>query len=411
MSSRNLHDRLDRFQNPIARPGKSPPPAGVPQHYREMALSLGGEIRSNFAGAYCLTRTVYPADYRYGQLRLGEVSRSAAWPLSAFTLLDEPGTVDLSSLLFLDTETTGLGGVGVMAFLVGCGSLVGDGFEVRQYLMPDYSDETAMLEDLQEEWGGDKTLVTYNGAAFDLPLLRGRLIVNRVARDITAAGHIDLLHVARRLFRRRLSNCTLANVERELFGFHRDDDIPGHLIPSVYFDWLSDQNLDMMADVLEHNRFDVLSLCFLAAHLARVFLTDGESLSEVEDIHSLARVFGRRKNNERVNTLYRRIDHLENGPLPDDVVLYHSLAFKRAGDLTEAVGLWLELSQSSSKESYWANLELAKFFEHKAKDFARAFHHAKLAERLSPYGRSHAPGLRRRLRRISSKLTRSQDFS
>jgi uncharacterized protein YprB with RNaseH-like and TPR domain len=411
MSSRNLHERLDRFHNQTARPGKSILSAEVPQYYREMALSLGGEIHTNFAGAYCLMRTMYPTDYRYGQLRLGEVNRSVAWPLSAFTLLEEPGEVDLSSLLFLDTETTGLGGVGVMAFLVGCGSLVGDGFEVRQYLMPDYSDETAMLEDLLKEWGEDKTLVTYNGAAFDLPLLRGRLIVNRVARNIATAGHIDLLHAARRLFRRRLSDCTLANVERELFGFHRNDDIPGHLIPSVYFDWLSDQNLDMMPDVLEHNRLDVLSLCFLAAHLALVFLTDGEVLNEAEDLHSLARVFGRRKNNERVNTLYRRMDHLENGSLPDDVVLYHSLAFKRAGDLTEAVGLWMELSKSSSKESYWANLELSKFFEHKAKDFARAFHHAKLAEGLSPYGRSHAPGLRERLQRISSKLTRSQNFS
>ncbi|MCK4607560.1 MAG: ribonuclease H-like domain-containing protein [candidate division Zixibacteria bacterium] len=411
MSSRNLHERLDRFQNQTARPGKSPPSAGVPQHYRGMALSLGGEIRSNFAGAYCLTRTVYPADYRYGRLRLGEVNRSTAWPLSAFTVFDEPGTVDLSSLLFLDTETTGLGGVGVMAFLVGCGSLVGDCFEVRQYLMPDYSDETAMLEDLQKEWGGDKTLVTYNGAAFDLPLLRGRLIVNRVARDITTAGHIDLLHAARRLFRRRLSDCTLTNVERELFSFHRDNDIPGYLIPSVYFGWLSDQNPDSMVGVMEHNRFDILSLYFLAGHLARIFLTDGEALGEAEDLHSLARVFGRRKNNEQVNKLYRRIEHLGNGSLPDDVVLYHSLAFKRVGDLTEAVGLWQELSKSSSKESYWANLELAKFFEHKARDFARAFHHAKLAERLSPYGRSHAPGLSRRLQRISSKLTRSQNIS
>ena len=407
MSSRDLHDRLDRFQNQTARPGKTPRSTDLPQHYREMALSLGGEIRANFAGAYCLTRTLYPADYRYGRLLLGEINRSRAWPLSAFTVLDEPGTVDLSSLLFLDTETTGLGGVGVMAFLVGCGSLVKDGFEVRQYLMPDYSDETAMLEDLQEEWGGDKTLVTYNGAAFDLPLLRGRLIVNRVARDITTAGHIDLLHATRRLFRRRLSDCTLTNVERELFGFHRDGDIPGHLIPSVYFDFLSNQNLNSMVDVLEHNRLDILSLYFLAGHLARVFLTDGETLSEAEDLHSLARVFGRRKNNEHVNLLYRRIDHLGNGSLPDDVVLYHALAFKRAGDLKKAVDLWLRLSKSSSKESYWANLELAKFFEHKSRDFARALHYAKLAENLSPYGRSHAPGLSRRLKRISSKLTRS----
>lgn len=406
MNSDNLQSKLARFGDLIAVGSRHDSEDKTPERYIRMAQVLGGELHSGFAGSYCLVRTTCRSDYIHGQGMLAESCQQSDIPVSAFTLLDKPGSVDISSLLFLDTETTGLGGTGAVAFLVGCGSYVDGVFEVRQYLIPDYSDETAMLEALQEEFSGDRTIVTYNGASFDLPLLRGRMIVNRVARDIDIARHIDLLHATRRLFRRRLSDCTLVNVERELLGFFREDDIPGYLIPSIYFDWLSEQRLDGMNAVLQHNRFDIVSLCFLVGLIGQTFQTGGAILDRIEDLHSLARVYNHRKETDRVVDLCRQVDERSGECMPEDIILFHSLAFKKADEFRSAVDLWGKLSLSSSKEGYRANLELAKFYEHKAKDFTRALNHARLAEKICPYGRNHVPYLRKRLNRIASKIAR-----
>ena len=406
MNSENLQSKLARFGDLITISGKPTASEKTPERYVRMAQVLGGELLSGFAGSYCLVKTTCRPDYVHGQNTLAESCQQHTVPISAFTSLDEPGTVDLSSLLFLDTETTGLGGTGAVAFLVGCGSYVDGGFEVRQYIIPDYSDETAMLEALQDELSGDKMIVTYNGASFDLPLLRGRMILNRVARDINISRHIDLLHATRRLFKRRLSDCTLMNIERELFRFFRKDDVPGYLIPSIYFDWLSEQRLDGMNAVLHHNRLDIISLCFLIAFIGHAFQTDGASLDRVDDLHSLARVYNRRKETSLVMDLYQRINKQTVDYLPEDITLFHSLVFKRAGEFGLAVDLWKKLSQSLSKESYFANLELAKYYEHKIKDLARALYHTQLAEKISPYGRTHVPHLRKRLNRIAHKMTR-----
>ena len=401
MNSDNLKNKLRRFDSHILPAGKRSEAASVPDHYKLMAEHLGGELVSNYAGVYCLVRTHYSRQYRLGTLELATDRSLTPLTRSAFTMQAQPGRVDPSSLLFLDTETTGLGGAGAVAFLVGCGSLVDNKLEVRQYLIPDYSDETAMLEAVLAELGADKTLVTYNGAAFDLPLMRGRMIVNRVARDIPTADHIDLLHSARRLFRRRLADCTLTNVERELFDFHRVDDVPGYLIPSIYFDWLSERRLDNMVGVLEHNRLDIVSLWFLANHIARAFESDGASLDEADDLHSLARVYAIRRDNDKVVDLYGRVNELSGGRDKPDVALFHAQAFKRAGDLDQAVRLWRSLCDQSGREAYWANLELAKYYEHRVKDFQKAHFHAQLAARICPYGASHRPRLNHRLQRLA----------
>ncbi|MDH4032918.1 MAG: ribonuclease H-like domain-containing protein, partial [candidate division Zixibacteria bacterium] len=302
------------------------------------------------------------------------------------------------------TETTGLGGSGAVAFLVGCGSVTENGFEVRQYLMPDYSDEAAMLEALQEEFSSDKTLVTYNGAAFDLPLLRGRMIVNRVARELAMADHLDLLHAARRLFRRRLGDCSLTNVERELFEFYRQDDVPGYLIPSIYFDWLGTRRLDGLLGVLEHNRLDIVSLWFLAVMVAEAFASDGSTLDSADDLHSLARVYSRRKYHHKVVDLCRRREEIQPGVAQPDVALFQAQAFKRAGEKEQAASLWRSLSGGDSREAYWANLELAKHFEHSTRDYHQALRFAKMAQRICPYGKSHRDSLKHRIKRLTTRI-------
>lgn len=378
----------------------------VSARYRQMAKAVGGRIISGRAGSFCLVKTHYSRHHSYGHLTLGDIPSDRPFPVSAFTREEEPGSVEPASLLFIDTETTGLGGAGTVAFLVGCGSIVEDGFEVRQYLIPDYSDEAAMLEALLSEFNDSKVIVSYNGAAFDLPLLQDRMIINRVARELAMGRHLDLLHPVRRLFRRRLGDCRLVNVEKKLFGFQRNNDIPGYIIPSVYFDWLSEQNPDLMGMILEHNRLDIVSLYYLAAYLARAFQTEGGILETVDDLYSLSRIYGWRKQNHRVVDLYHRIDALENKPPAGDVLLFHAQAFKRIGAYKKAVALWEGLSSAPSKEGFRANVELAKYYEHRVKDIETAYQYAQRADKTAPLSQRQQRLLHKRLLRLQSKLSR-----
>ncbi len=403
MSDKNLKSRLRRFDAHLQTGSEAPELRPAPARYRALASAVGGKLQSVQAGSYCVIKTAYPNDYAHGRFRL-ERFRKIVLPRSAFTAQKEAGEVAFEKMLFVDTETTGLGGAGVVPFLVGCGSLTTRGFELRQYLLPDYSDEAAMLESLVNEFGPDRTLVTYNGAAFDLPLIKDRVIINRIARDIDYDYHIDLLHSARRIFRRRLKDCSLTNVEEQLFGFRRDDDIPGYLIPSVYFEWLSEENTDLMLDVIEHNRLDIVSLYFLVCHIAEIHTTEGDVLDEVDDLHSLSRVYGRRKQTDLVGQMFAKIDSLGKDRLAEDIVLYHAMNFKRSGDYATAVQMWQTLSSLESKEAYWANLELAKYFEHRERDPARALHYTRMAKKICPYGDSHKASLTSRLNRLKIKL-------
>lgn len=400
MSTDDLHDRLDRFKDLIV----TEPSFTGPARYVRFAESTRGELVRDDAGTYCLIRTLYPFGHFFGREELEETDGTRSFPHAAFSARHELGEVTGSSMLFLDTETTGLGGAGVVPFLIGCGSLTDEGFEVRQYLLPDYPDEAAMLEAVMLEITDRPVIVSYNGTVFDMSLLRDRMIVNRVARDIKTEGHFDLLHSTRRLFKRRLGDCSLTNIERELFDFHRFDDIPGYLIPSVYFAWLSEESLDLMPSVLEHNRLDILALYFLVEKIARAFETEGGTLREIEDIYSLSRVFDRRKDNERVLGLCNKLENDMVGELSHEILLFHSFALKRAGQWDEARAIWEKLSDCDSREGYQANLELAKFFEHRGKDHRAAFRYASRARKSCPDLGSHRQLLEKRLNRLQIRL-------
>jgi uncharacterized protein len=403
MSTQPLDDKLDRFRRLlVGHPTSSLEATRHPARYARLANALGSELVESQAGAFCLKRTLFSPDYFHGTVSLAESLAEPWLPASAFSALEESGEVHVDELIYIDTETTGLGGAGIVPFLVGVGRMTPAGLEIAQYLIPDYSDEAAMLEALLPHLT-DTTLVTYNGAAFDLPILRDRFIINRVERNLAFDGNIDLLQSTRRLFRRRIKDCSLGNVEKEIFGLSRTDDVPGYLVPSIYFDWLSSERTDQLPGVLEHNLLDIVSLHFLAVHIARSFRSEGESLKAVDDVYSLSRVYHRRNDRHRVRKLCDRIDAETGGSLPNDIRLFQAFAFKRAGEWDSAVDIFQRLALLDGRESYWANLELAKYFEHQAGDIPRAIHHAQRAFSSSPCSRTEKEHLTHRLTRLQAK--------
>ena len=186
--------------------------------------------------------------------------------------------------LFLDTETTGLsGGTGTVAFLVGLAWREGDGLALAQYFLCDFDQEQALLWAVGQCISDAGVLVSYNGRSFDWPLLQTRLVLRRATWP--SPPHLDLLTLARRIFRPRLPDCALQTIEQSVLDLHRADDLPGSLIPSRYFAWLRQGDPRALEPVFLHNQQDVLSMALL---LARFELLLGGS----DGLHPLDR-FGR----------------------------------------------------------------------------------------------------------------------
>ena len=182
-------------------------------------------------------------------------------------------------LCFFDLETTGLaGGAGTQAFLVGCAILEDGGLRVRQFLLPGFEHERALLAKVAEWTAAQGTLVTFNGRTFDVPLIETRYLLHRLTFPLAELPHLDMLHPARRLWKQRPAvagppldddSCRLSVLERHLAGYHRVGDVPGFEIPSRYFRFVRDGNAHPLEAVLEHNRIDLLSLALVTARALR----------------------------------------------------------------------------------------------------------------------------------------------
>ena len=134
--------------------------------------------------------------------------------------------------------------------------------------MRDYDEETAMLAELKELISDRQGFVTFNGKSFDINLLQTRLIANRLRLGISDIPNIDLLYPARRVWKLKLESCRLVSLEENILGHVRHDDIPGSMIPAVYFDYLEDRDASAIKRVLEHNELDILSMVSLLCRLS-----------------------------------------------------------------------------------------------------------------------------------------------
>src|SRR5205809_706479 len=198
---------------------------------------VGGELVETGAGSLLVVRREYPLEHRHGRVPLDGVRRAPLDVLARVARV-ESEALAAERLLFLDTETTGLaGGTGTYAFLVGAGWIEGDVFVVAQHFMRDLDEEPALLAALApllERAGG---VVTFNGAGFDLPLLETRFVLAR-RRWPATLPHLDLLRPSRRVWTGCFDDCRLGTLERDVLGLAREEDVPGALIPSLYFDWV-----------------------------------------------------------------------------------------------------------------------------------------------------------------------------
>jgi len=276
---------------------------------------------------------------------------------------------------FLDTETTGLaGGSGTCAFLIGVGRITPDGFRLRQFFLRDFGEEPSVLEALTEELSTARTLITYNGRAFDIPLLETRYRMNRARPPFASLDHVDLLYGARRMWRLRLENCRLQQLEREIIGFEREGDIPGDQIPTAYFDFLRGQGAAWLAQVFEHNALDIVTLACVAAVLPHRFHEPtSHKLDHPEEMVSMGRWLHQSSRVDEALALFR--EAAARG-LRDELMFRTlwdvGLIERKQKRWDAAVAVWSELASFRNPHQAGALIELSKHYEHREKNFDMA---------------------------------------
>jgi hypothetical protein len=284
----DLARRLERFR--AARDAAVRPDAPLP-HRPIPAAALADRLAETLDGEVVIT-----PDGRYVLVE----GRPTELPLDRDRLATLPGQpAPDCPLVCLDTETTGLAtATGTVAFLIGLGWWEGGTFRQVQLVLPDHSEERAVLAALADRIPPDAWLVTYNGRGFDWPLLVTRY---RLARQAAPAhdGHMDLLPLVRRLFRHRMEDARLATVERRLLGLVRYDDVDGWEIPGRYLGFLRGGPPQALAAVVRHNDEDVRSLGRLLVLLERGYTTEAARRgAPAGDLAGLARAFLRARRPE-----------------------------------------------------------------------------------------------------------------
>lgn len=340
---------------------------------RELAEVIRGEVVLNDYGSCFVADDVLGESARHGARSIADMKDVDMNHLALLARDGRLAEMDPAGALFLDTETTGLaGGTGTTAFLVGLGWFDGSSLVTRQIFLRDFSDEGAALEVLYQALRERTFLVTFNGKAFDIGLLATRFIMSRRENPFDGIPHLDLLFPSRRLLGHRLDNCRLCTLEEKILDLRRNGDIPGFEIPGRYFEWLRRRDGRLMEDVFEHNRIDVVSMAALSAHLADLVQGDLRSRRVVqEDLLAAARL--RLDRGDQGGGL-RILEHLlaeEPGETALEAAKDLSLIHKRAGNWREAKILWERIIVERPADLF-ALQELAKWYEHHARDYERA---------------------------------------
>jgi uncharacterized protein YprB with RNaseH-like and TPR domain len=341
----------------------------------EIDSLLPGSVVGEEHSAFFLLRKQYALDFTIGDVPLGDALASCGREIALSACDDALLAFDPRKTCFMDTETTGLaGGAGTVAFLVGVGYFQEETFVLEQCFLRDYDDEEAMLGYLSEKLATFSTVVSYNGKSFDLPLMRSRFVQHRLKFPLDAVSHYDLVHAARRVWKKRLNNCALNNIEKEVLGLHRHGDVPGYLIPHLWMQYLETRDARPLEPVFYHHEMDILSLVALTGYLSKRLATDNDtSFHHAEDRLAVVKLYV--KNKEYESAIREARQFLEVSKVTDDLrrecLALLGQSCKRAGLFEEMAQAWMVMHEEFPEDAQAAS-ELAKYREHQERDFQNA---------------------------------------
>jgi len=386
---------------------------------------LGGEWRQHGGIRYFVVESRRERSSVHGRRTVGALADLVEGSLEEAALV--AGFSVAAPLLFFDLETTGLsGGAGTYPFLVGCAWFDDEGaFVTRQFVVVRFSDERSVLGAVAAELSRAGALVSFNGRSFDAPLLETRYLYHRLGWAGATLPHLDMLHVARRFWKRDdaavESNCSLVALEHHLLGHRRQRDVPSFEIPARYFQFVRTGDARPLAAVFEHNRLDLLSLAALTGHVLHLVRTGPQGVRAAREALALGVIYARTGLEARSQEAYQRAIELSSAPSASPALsVIHiealralAVATRRARRYDAAAGYWrrmLDVGGCPPHVAREASEALAIHHEHRARDLvaARTFALQSLIEGSRP-ARNEA--VRHRLARIERKMEKSEVWS
>jgi len=374
-----LEEKLKYLAKLDLKPGKNITPS---KGKKSMAEGLNGKMMQNQYGEFVLVEKEFNQDLlqpviqsapsiKFNGKFLYQICNSG----KSIKHQAEDFPFNLPETVFIDCETTGLaGGAGTHAFLVGLGYLEETKFRVEQYFMQDFHQERAILSEVEERLNQFKTIISFNGKCYDLPLLESRFLINRMDFDPARWIHLDLLFPSRRLWKKRIGDCSLGNLEQQILEIKREIDVPGYMIPQIYFDYLRTGEIEPLVPVFCHNVHDILSL-FRLSFLIDSILEDFTSvgIKDPLDLYSLGRIHYKFGNYPASERCYRQA-LVEELPMDWRSTIYLSLAFvyKRVGLWDKANEVWQNLAEGDFSFRPLIYEELAKYYEHRIREYQQA---------------------------------------
>ncbi|MFQ5750954.1 MAG: ribonuclease H-like domain-containing protein [bacterium] len=369
----NIQDKLRQIESLNLQKGISFQPNSTFISDHPIDQVLNGEIKETPYGSYFYYEEDYPFDYTHGIIQLAAFLNKPASLLSLIGKDPKFDDVDLKKVLFIDTETTGLsGGSGICAFLIGVGYFTENTFRLAQYFMNDFNNEYALLYDLNQFIANHQLLVSYNGKCYDIPLLESRNVFNQLKTPLSQILHLDLLHAVRRLWKQSLPDCSLTTAERQLLRASRKGDVPGSLIPQIYFDYLRNKDARALKPVFYHNQQDILTMVALITKGMQLFENPLEESENSVEILSLGRIYEGMIQLEQSIELYN--NYLKNSVDANnrrELLFRTAFNYKRLKNWSQAVKVWQEYLAAESYHPL-PYIELAKHYEHRDKNYAKA---------------------------------------
>ncbi|MFP3917393.1 ribonuclease H-like domain-containing protein [Lysinibacillus telephonicus] len=342
----------------------------------------GLAVVENDFGVLFKRQVEYPLQYKHGHYELGLFYKALEkWQSTG---AEHPYLIDIDEeVLFFDTETTGLKGVGTNIFLLGLLEPTDKSFILNQYVLADPSNEAALLFE-SKFWQHSKTVVSYNGKSFDWPQLETRWTLNQqFLPKLRVQKQIDLLHSSKRIWKNNLERMKLTQVEEEKLGFKRKGDIPGFLAPIIYADAVKSGDATNLMKVLYHNEWDLLSLVTLYIHSTNLLLEN--DLKEAATTYTnIGKWYGDLKQQQQSKQILVNVtnefDDEEAG------LAYYFLAFqhKRNRRYEEARHSFEKaLKVLKSREKLKVLEQLAILHEHHFKEFKQALFYAEEGLRIT----------------------------
>ena len=231
--------------------------------------------------------------------------------------------------------------------------------------------------DLRTLWAEKNTLLSYNGKSFDYPLMRSRMILNRVNNPLEHYNHLDLLPIARRLWKDVLPSCSLDTIEEQIFYMNRWRDIDGMLIPQAYFTFLQNGDTNDIKRIINHNQMDIISLARLLFYLHQ---TENNHMTSSFYDHEKVAMF----NIAVTISDFAHIDPIigtltaENKKIPAQSLKKYSLLLKRQKKWQQALKIWQNFIDIG-EEVMFSYEELAKYYEHREINIQKAIDYAERA--------------------------------